>query len=482
MLFNSVEFAIFLPVVFILYWFVFRKNLKLQNLLIVFVSYFFYGWWDIRFLALLVINNTIDYGLSLLIEKEKNPSRRRNWLLVSLGINLSLLGFFKYFNFFVDSFVHAFESIGVHLNPGTLNIVLPIGISFYTFQSLSYTIDVYRKHMHATRRMVDFLAFVSFFPQLVAGPIERASNLIPQFEKKRIFDYQIGMSGCVQILFGLFKKIAIADNCAPIVNEIFASSGQYSGAMLLMGAFLFAFQIYCDFSGYSDIAIGVAKLFGFSFHKNFAFPYFSRDIAEFWRRWHISLTTWFRDYLYIPLGGSKVSLSQNIRNVFIVFLISGLWHGANWTFVAWGLLNAMYFLPILIAQRNRKNLNEIAEKRLLPSPAEAFGITTTFILTCFAWIFFRSKDIQSAFDYIGGIFTQNFTGVGSTLNGFDNRLVFTLPLIALVVSIEWLNRNASFGLEKLPISKPLRYLFVLCILFITITFAGRQQEFIYFQF
>ena len=346
MIFNSLDFAIFLPIVFLLYWFVF-KNLRAQNVLIVVASYVFYGWWDWRFLFLIAFSTLVDYLVGISLEREGSPQKRKGLLWISILVNLGFLGFFKYYNFFLDNFIASFSFFGMEIQANSLNIILPVGISFYTFQTLSYSIDVYRRKLPATKDFVAFSAFVSFFPQLVAGPIERASNLLPQFQKKRSFDYRLAVDGVRQILWGLFKKIVIADNCALYANEIFNNSAEYNGSTLFFGALFFAFQIYGDFSGYSDIAIGTSRLFGFNLMRNFAFPYFSRDIAEFWRRWHISLSTWFRDYLYIPLGGSKGSKSNQIRNVFIIFIVSGFWHGANWTFIVWGALNALYFLPFV---------------------------------------------------------------------------------------------------------------------------------------
>lgn len=357
MLFNSIDFAIFLPIVFILYWFVFKNNLKLQNLLIFVASLVFYGWWDWRFLSLILFSILTDYIIGMALGKEENPVKRKVLLWTSIIVNLGFLGFFKYYNFFIDNFVSAFSFFGKDISIASLHIILPVGISFYTFQTMSYTIDVYRKQFVPTKDFVAFSAFVSFFPLLVAGPIERAKNLLPQFYFKRTFDYTRAVDGLRQILWGLFKKIVIADNCAEYANMIFNNSDDYSGSTLALGALMFTFQIYGDFSGYSDIAIGTSRLFGFNAMKNFSFPYFSRDIAEFWRRWHISLSTWFRDYLYIPLGGSQGGTWMKVRNTFIIFLVSGFWHGANWTFIAWGFLNALYFLPLLLTKNNRKNLD-----------------------------------------------------------------------------------------------------------------------------
>ncbi|MBN1987260.1 MAG: MBOAT family protein, partial [Prolixibacteraceae bacterium] len=350
MLFNSIDFAIFLPVVFFLYWFVTSKNLPVQNAFLILVSYVFYGWWDWRFLSLIVFSSGVDYLVGIYLAKSKIQRNRKILLLISIVVNLGFLGFFKYFNFFTESFARAFTLFGKTIEPTTLNIILPVGISFYTFQTLSYSIDIYKRKIEPTNDVVSFFAFVSFFPQLVAGPIERAAHLLPQFYTKRTFEYTKAFDGVKQIFWGLFKKMVIADNCALIVNQIFDNYTNYSGSTLLLGTFFFAFQIYGDFSGYTDIAIGTARLFGFELKQNFAYPYFSRDIAEFWRRWHISLTSWFRDYLYIPLGGSRGGTWMKIRNTFIVFLVSGLWHGANWTFIVWGIFNAVLFLPLLLTR------------------------------------------------------------------------------------------------------------------------------------
>ncbi len=355
MLFNSIDFAIFLPIVFILYWFVFKNNLKSQNTLLLAASYVFYGWWDWRFLGLILFSTLVDYTFGIAISKSNDPSKRKWLLWVSILVNLGFLGIFKYYNFFIDNLVTAFSVFGNELQSNTLDIILPVGISFYTFQTLSYTIDIYRKKLQPTKDYIAFSVFVAFFPQLVAGPIERATNLLPQFYKKRKFNYSEATEGMRQIQWGLFKKIVIADNCADIANQIFNNSADLHGSTLAIGALCFSIQIYCDFSGYSDIAIGTAKLFGVNLMQNFNFPYFSRDIAEFWRKWHISLSTWFRDYLYIPLGGSRVSRFLSVRNVFIIFIVSGFWHGANWTFIVWGALHAVYFFTIITSEEKQKS-------------------------------------------------------------------------------------------------------------------------------
>jgi len=484
MLFNSIDFAIFLPIVFLLYWFVTNRSLKLQNLLIVIASYFFYGWWDWRFLSLILFSTIVDYLIGFILTKEENQTKRKLLLWVSILVNLGFLGFFKYYNFFLDNFISAFSFFGKEINANSLHIILPVGISFYTFQTLSYTIDVYRKKLEPTKDFIAFSAFVSFFPQLVAGPIERATNLLPQFYKKRSFNYSKAVDGMRQILWGLFKKIVIADNCAKYADIIFDNSADYSGSTLVLGAIFFTFQIYGDFSGYSDIAIGTSRLFGFDLKQNFAFPYFSRDIAEFWRRWHISLSTWFRDYLYIPLGGSRGSTWLKIRNTFIIFIVSGFWHGANWTFIIWGALNAIYFLPLLLTKNNRKNLNTIAEGSFLPSLKEFFFMFLTFSLTVFAWIFFRAENIDHASQYISKIFSQSLFVLPSISQGLSSSLN-TIILVFVFVVIEWIGRGGQFALSKIDLylKRPVKWSFYIILIFI-IYYMGNFDEnvFIYFQF
>ncbi len=478
MLFNSIDFAVFLPIVFFLYWFVTNKNLRIQNLLIVIASYVFYAWWDWRFLSLILCSTIVDYAVGLGLGNQKKPRNRRVLLWISILVNLGFLGFFKYYNFFLDNFIASFSFFGTDIKANSLNVILPVGISFYTFQTLSYTIDIYRGKFQPTKDFIAFAAFVSFFPQLVAGPIERASRLLPQFYKKRTFDYLKAVDGLRQILWGLFKKIVIADNCAEYANMIFNNSADYSGSTLLLGAFFFTLQIYGDFSGYSDIAIGTARLFGFDLMRNFAFPYFSRDIAEFWRRWHISLSTWFRDYLYIPLGGSRGGTWMRVRNTFIIFIVSGFWHGANWTFIVWGGLHAIYFLPLLLTKRNRKYLDVVAEGKYLPNLKEMFAMLTTFGLTLIAWIFFRAESIPHAITYISGIFSNSL---------FVKPVVFPVDLIILILAflvIEWLGRDGQFALDKFgrmlnPIFRFAVYYLIIIAIF---WFGGKEQEFIYFQF
>lgn len=477
MLFNSLEFFIFLPIVFILYWFVLGKKLRHQNLLIVIASYVFYGWWDWRFLSLIIFSSFVDYGIGVLLSKENRQHKRKLLLWTSICVNIGFLGFFKYYNFFVESFVASFSFFGSEISANTLNIILPVGISFYTFQTLSYTIDVYNKRLEPTKDIVAFFAFVSFFPQLVAGPIERATNLLPQFYEKRQFQYANAVDGMRQVIWGLFKKVVIADNCAKYANIIFNNSDDYSGSTLLLGAFLFAFQIYGDFSGYSDIAIGISRFFGFNLKQNFAFPYFSRDIAEFWRRWHISLSTWFRDYIYIPLGGSRGSLNKKIRNVFIIFLVSGFWHGANWTFIIWGGLNALYFLPLMLANKNRVNTDIVAENKLLPNLKEMVQMLVTFFITLVAWVFFRANSVSHAINYLQDMFT-------GALFSKPVIMPYTVLFLVLVfIGIEWLGRHGQYAMERIDnINKPLRWSIYIALIMLMFLFTGEEQAFIYFQF
>lgn len=478
MLFNSLDFAIFLPVVFILYWFVVNRNLNLQNFLIVVSSYLFYGWWDWKFLSLIFFSSLVDYTIGIGLQKQENQLKRKILLWTSIIVNLGFLGIFKYYNFFLDNFVTAFTFFGGEIQANSLNIILPVGISFYTFQTLSYSIDVYKRQLQPTKNFIVFSAFVSFFPQLVAGPIERASHLLPQFYKERTFDYSKAVDGMRQILWGLFKKIVIADNCAQYANLIFNNYSDYSGSTLVLGAIFFTFQIYGDFSGYSDIAIGISRLFGFDLMKNFDFPYFSRDIAEFWRRWHISLSTWFRDYLYLPLGGSRGSKWIKVRNTFIIFIVSGFWHGANWTFIVWGFLNALYFLPLLLTNTNRSHLEIVACNSVLPTFKEIYGMVTTFLLTVFAWIFFRAETLSDAFNFIRGIFSKNLFHLPTV------RPTFLLLLLLFFVLVEWFGRRGNFALETFLIrqSRILRWSFYLFLLVLLFLFQRESETFIYFQF
>lgn len=529
MLFNSYEYLIFLPVVFLLYWYIFSKNLKARNLFLLAASYLFYGWWDWRFLILIIASSSVDYwcGLKMatvisneegvksfrpkgeipsvkeisppassslgkadrrndqytkssLTQKEVLLTNKKLYLTVSLSFNLGLLGFFKYFNFFIESTADLINFLGFQANIHTLNIILPVGISFYTFQTLSYSIDVYRGKLEPTKDWVAFFAYVSFFPQLVAGPIERASNLLPQFFQKKSFDYTLAMDGLRQILWGLFMKVVIADNCAVFVNQAFSNPETQPASNLLIGAVFFSFQIYGDFAGYSNIAIGTGKLLGFHLMQNFAFPYFSRDIAEFWRRWHISLSTWFRDYLYIPLGGSKGSKFQSIRNILIIFLVSGFWHGANWTFIAWGGLHAFFFVPLYLLRKNRVHIGIVAQNLALPSFYELGQIIITFSLVTLAWILFRAQSISEAWAYINHLFSASLF----TLPQMNPRVYLFAGLTLIFLIIEWIGRREEFAIQKLGFSKPAiaRYGLYYALVMAVFLFARKEQEFIYFQF
>lgn len=478
MLFNSLEFGIFLPIIFLLYWFVFNKRISHQNFFLFVVSYIFYGWWDWRFLSLIFFSSIVDYFLALEISGTIDPRKRRGFLAISLIVNLGVLGFFKYFNFFAESFADLFQMLGFRPDFVTLNIILPVGISFYTFQTLSYTFDVYRGQMNATKNLVSFLAFVSFFPQLVAGPIERARDLLPQFSRTRIFNRVAAEEGLRQILWGLFKKIVIADNASIYVDYVFQNSHELNSSYLFLGIVYFAFQIYCDFSGYSDIAVGTAKLFDFQLSRNFANPYFSRDVGEFWRRWHISLSTWFRDYIYIPLGGNRLGSLRTIINTLIVFTVSGFWHGANWTFIFWGFLNGLYLIPLMVTNSHRRNINVIAEDRMLPSIKELFGLILTFQLTLIAWVFFRSPNISFAFKYI-----YKMLDLGNYSLPQRMGMSTIIPFILILMSIEWIQRRGSHGLEIGNLPLILRWLVYFGFVGLIAYFSTEQDlSFIYFQF
>ncbi len=478
MLFNTIDFAFFLPIVFLLYWFAASRNLKFQNILLLVASYYFYAYWDWRFLFLLMFSTFLDYFTGLKMQGEDSQKGKRFWLWLSIVVNLGFLGVFKYFNFFAASFAEVVSHFGFQAHSFTLEVILPVGISFYTFHGLSYVIDVYKGKINAERSLVDYAVFVSFFPLLVAGPIERATHLLPQIKKARTFDYTKAVDGLRQILWGLFKKIVIADNCAEFVNPIFNSPADYSASTLVLGAIFFAFQIYGDFSGYSDIALGTARLFGIELLQNFAFPYFSRDIAEFWRRWHISLSSWFKDYLYIPLGGSRGGVWMKIRNTFIIFLVSGFWHGANWTFIAWGALNAIYFLPLLLTSKNRDHMEIVAQGRHLPTARELSQIVITFGLTTIAWVFFRAESISQALSYINGMFSKSLFSPPEIKLGN-----FILPMIAFVL-IEWLGREQQHAMANLGLKWNgfFRYALYYAIIFSMFWLGGKEQMFIYFQF
>ena len=508
MLFNSFEFLIFLPIVFLLYWFVFdyamrgcKRQLLWQNLLIVVASYVFYGWWDWRFLILIAITTVLSFLSGIGIEKAPTQRGKKAVMIANVVVNLGILGVYKYYDFFATQFAQLF---GIESEFLLLHLILPVGISFYTFQALSYSIDVYRKQIEPTHDIVAFTAFLSFFPQLVAGPIERATNLLPQFQRKRTFDYAQAVDGMRQILWGLFKKIVVADNCATYVDSVFADLGSHSGSTLLLAAVLFTFQIYGDFSGYSDIAIGTAKLFGIKLMRNFNVPYFSRDIAEFWRRWHISLTTWFRDYVYIPLGGSRPVVPNRlkakgerqearyikwiaVRNTFIIFLLSGFWHGANWTFLLWGAYHALLFVPLLLMGKNRRYRNTVAtitlpdgtiKTKWLPSLKEAGQLLLTFALAVFGWIIFRVQEVGDVWIYVTNICQSSLFTMPMVIVGLKK----TCLAIGILLVVEWFNRAKSHALDIATLHPILRYVCYYALILILLEYGANAQSFIYFQF
>lgn len=451
--------------------------------MLVIASYFFYCNWDWRFGFLLGFSTLLDFYSGLAIAGSTSKKNKKIWLITSVGINLGFLGFFKYYNFFIESFGELVSNFGFEPNYSTLSIILPVGISFYTFHGLSYVFDIYNDKIEPTKNLVNYSLFVSFFPLLVAGPIERATHLLPQIEKPRTFRYQNAVDGLKQILWGLVKKVVIADSCAEFANIIFNNSADYNGFTLFIGALFFTIQIYGDFSGYTDIALGTARLLGFELLRNFNYPYFSRDIAEFWRRWHISLSTWFKDYLYIPLGGSKGGTWMKIRNTFIIFIVSGFWHGANWTFIAWGALNAVYFLPLLLTNSNRSNMDIVAKDKALPSGREFLGMLTTFLLTVIAWVFFRAETITHAVNYLSEMFSLSFFE-SPYFEGMRYAPKIGL-MVVLFMMVEWMGRRQRYALEGLTLKlkvPALRYLVYYILVIAVLWYGGKEQEFIYFQF
>ena len=479
MLFNSLEFLIFLPIVFLLYWHVF-KPLRWQNFFVVVASYVFYGWWNWRFLLLILFTSLCSFASGILLQRFDESKKWRKVISgTNIAINIAILGVVKYYDFFASQLVEAFSGLGVQLHLTSLNIILPVGISFYTFQALSYTVDIYRRKLEPTRDVIAFLAFISFFPQLVAGPIERATNLLPQFLKPRKFDYALAVDGMRQILWGLFKKMVVADTCATACNEIFADYATKSGGELIVGALFFTFQIYGDFSGYSDIAIGTAKLFGVRLMRNFNVPYFSRDIAEFWRRWHISLNTWFVDYVYIPLGGSRNGKWKTVRNTLIIFGLSGLWHGANWTYIVWGFYHAFLFIPLFLFGLNHKRKDVVAAQSWHPSWKEALQMLTTFCFVVIGWIIFRAENIGQAWGYISRMFCE-FDGT------FPKHGNTPLIYCGIVLLVEWMQRKKEHAFQiphrSLFAYRPVRWIFYFAVFVCTYFFMGNQSTFIYFQF
>ncbi len=483
MVFNSLDFFIFLPIVFMLYWAIFVKNLKSQNIFLLITSYVFYSWWDWRFLSLILLSTIVDYIVGLKIDFNTKKSVRKLWLLVSVLFNVGLLAFFKYFNFFVDSWLDMFSLFGYSIKSSwTLKVILPVGISFYTFQTMSYSFDIYYKKLKPTKDFLSFAAYVSFFPQLVAGPIERASNLLDQILHKRSFDYAQCSGGLKLILWGLFKKVAIADSLAPIVDDVFGNYSSYPASTLILGVTLFSFQVYGDFSGYSDIAIGTAKLFGIELRSNFKFPNFSRNVAEYWQRWHVSLSTWFRHYVYIPLGGSRVSKLKSVRNIIIIFLVSGFWHGANWTFIFWGAFHALAYIPVFLMGRNTIYKNSVVGgNSYFPSFKEIGQILLTFgIVTC-SRIFFRSESISNAFGFIKRIIFDFSFEIYQHPMGY--RMIDYYVLIILFIFYEYRIRKDERAPFKFK-SKIIRFIIYTLIVFLLILFYDDtvDRSFIYFQF
>lgn len=487
MTFTTLTFLFFLAITFALYWSL--RNRRAQNVLLVIASYFFYGWWDWRFCGLMLAASLLDYAIGLGIDRSENPRQRKILLAIGLTGNLAMLGFFKYFNFFAENFQAMAASIGWHVSPPVVRVLLPVGISFYTFQTMSYSIDIYRRKMPATKQIVEYLAYVSFFPQLVAGPIERATNLLPQFFRLRTFDHDRAVDGCRQALWGFFKKMLIADNLAPVVDKIFSQPSAYTGGELCVATVFFAFQIYCDFSAYSDIASGVARLFGFELMRNFATPYFSQSLGEFWRRWHISLTTWFKDYVYVPLGGNRVSPRRRAVNVMITFLLSGIWHGASWNFVAWGAFNGLAVLPETIrGRRTTLHVNDAAGgEGLLPNRKALVRIIFTFAIVCIGWVFFRANKLSDAWLILSRMVSEALYLEGYFLGWehVQDQPLGSYLVLALVIMIifEWTQRSRPHPLHFSHWPQPVRWATYLGLSVVLVLFGTYSStRFIYFQF
>ncbi len=489
MLFNSFEFIFFLPTVLIIYWFIVNKNLRLQNLFLVVASYVFYAWWDWRFLFLLVFISLSNYTLGLLIGKYKG--KKYFFLIIGLILNLGVLVYFKYFNFFISSFIDLISLTGYTIKSTTINIILPLGISFYTFLSISYLVDVYKNKIEAKKDVIEVLLSLSFFPIILAGPIERPANLIPQLSKKRNFDYAKISDGLRQILWGLFTKVVIADNLAIYTSEIFTNYSNYEGSTLLLGAILYTIQIYADFSGYSDIAIGIAKLFGIKLIRNFAYPYFSRDITVFWKRWHISLTHWFRDYVFLPIAFSvsrkikkeKVFFIKSdyviyIIGIIITWFLTGMWHGANNTFIIWGLIHAFLLIIYHIQKKPRKKLFKrigISNNNKLIVSIESI---ITFFIVVITWIFFKANTVSEASVIINNIFSNSLFSIPN----LGSLKVIIIVLIFIFIIVEWIQRDKEYGLEIKDAPFMLRWFSYLVFAFLILTYWGGEVDFIYFQF
>lgn len=474
MLFNSIEFAVFLPIVFAIYWLL-RKNYKWQNIFLLLASYVFYAWWDYRFLLLLIGMSVIAFACGKAIDRSrKSIDGAKFWMVANVVLDLGVLAVFKYYNFFVGSFAELF---GLQNSIHSLKIVLPLGISFFTFQAIAYVVDVYKRKIEPTN-LVDCLLYIGFFPKLLAGPIERPTNLIPQIQKPRVFEYDLAVDGCRQMLWGLFKKVVIADNAALYVNQVYGDYTNQSGSTLLLAAILYTIQIYGDFSGYSDMAIGTAKLLGFRFRDNFLFSYFSRNMNEFWRRWHISLNTWFVDYVYIPLGGSRNGKWHTIRNIMIVFLLSGLWHGADWSFVAWGAYHGLLLVLLILLNRNTKYEHVVAYDRWYPSLKELGQMVLVFALATFGWMMFRADNMTQFVDYTTRMCSADMLSMPKVQG---NAILFMN--IALMFVIEWFMRRQRHGLDvSIVRNAAVRYALYAIIFVLILLFGGHTENFIYMYF
>lgn len=473
MIFNSLDYALFLPIVFFLYWFVFKSNLKTQNTFLLLVSYFFYACWSWKFLILILISTFINYYFGRKIAKTTIGSKAFLWTGISL--NLLILGYFKYYNFFIDNFISVFRLFGSELHSTPLKIILPIGISFYTFQGIAYLADIYKKEIKPSDSWLSFSLFITFFPQLVAGPIERASNLLTQIDKKRFFDYTQAVTGLKLIALGLFEKMVVADNCAVIVDAVYSDISNQSGSTLFFTSILFSFQIYGDFCGYSHIAIGSANLLGFNLTKNFNYPYLAKNIADFWRRWHISFSYWLRDYIYFPLGGSRKGEYTKIRNLTIVFLFSGIWHGADWTFVIYGAIHALLYIMFIYYRKWTKNIRLFSSK-ITDALYDFIAIVSTFIILTLARVFFRAENYSESIEYFKQMFSE-------TLFEKPNMSRFFIVLLFGFLFLEWLRKDKEHLLEISDIkSKPIRYGIYLGVMFMIFVYSGSNQSFIYFQF
>jgi alginate O-acetyltransferase complex protein AlgI len=496
MLFNSTEFAIFLPIVFLLYWLVTYKNLKTQNILLLIAGYVFYGWWDWRFLLLLTLLSLANYFIGIKIDNNETIKKRKIWLITGIVTNIGILGIFKYYNFFIDSFIDLVSLFGYALPRSTTKIILPVGISFYVFLSLSYIIDIYKKNLTANRKIVEVLLTLSFFPIILAGPIQRPASLLPQISKHREFHYSQASDGLKQILWGLFTKIVIADNLAVYVDDFFLNYSSYAGSSLFLGGVFYTIQIYTDFSGYSNMAIGIAKLFGFSLMQNFAYPYFSRDIVEFWKRWHISLTSWFRDYVFLPLSftiswrlkGEKVLFIKTDLFLYIVasaitWFLTGLWHGAKYTYIIWGIIHGFFLIIYKWQLKPRKRIL----KNLGISNNNFFVVftetTITIIIIMITWVFFRAENLREAVLYLNGIFSNSIFSIPE-FRGMKMGLIISF-LVLLFLITEWFGREQQYAISHLGITwkRPYRWAMYSFIIFLIGMFMQtKQTPFLYFQF